>query len=226
MTRQIPAIFHRIWFGPREMPARYADYGRSWRIRNAGWLLWEHSYDDLPTPMVNQVCFDLAAERPAPTGGAKRDSIVQVQQADIASYEILWRYGGVYLNCDMEARRPLGNLLEHTTCAIAWEMDGEYPSNAWMAATPNHPFIGCVLDLLPDRMRQYGDFPVNEQTGPHLLRQALREYGGDDVTMIPSAVLMPFDFNHLDQADADFPDAIAVHHWGHRIPDHDLWGDD
>jgi hypothetical protein len=221
----IPHVFRRIWFGPRPMPARYEQYGRSWTDLNAGWELVDHGYGDLPAPMRNQPQFDAVPVRNPDPGGGKRDSVVQVQQADIASYELLWAHGGVYLNCDMEAVRPLSGLLDGVSCAVAWEMDGEFPSNAWMAATPRHPFLEVVIDLLPQRFTQFSLGPINEQTGPHLLKQALREYQGGAVVVFPSKLFMPFDFNHLDEAAREHPDAYALHHWGHRIPDTELWGD-
>jgi hypothetical protein len=219
----IPQTFRRIWFGPRDMPARYEAYGRTWVDHHPNWWLVDHGYGLLP-PMVNQAAFDDVLGRDIVNpGGAKGDTVRQVQQADIASYELLWALGGVYLNCDMECIRPIGELLDGATCVIAWEQDDEYPSNAFMAATPEHPFIGLVLRLLPGRLERFAHNPINEQTGPHLLREAWREYGGNDVRMVPSRFLMPFDFNHTDEAAADHHDAYALHHWGHRIPDEELW---
>ncbi len=95
-------------------------------------------------------------------------------------------------------------LLDDVSCAVAWEKDGEWPSNAWMAATAGHPFIRLVLDLLPDRIDARAAQSINEQTGPHLLAEAHRHYRGGDVTMFPSAMFMPFDFNHRNP-DGEYP---------------------
>lgn len=217
----IPKVFHRIWFGPREMPDLYRELGQTWLTMNPKWALVDHGYDNLPQ-MVNRAAFDAVPERCPNPGGGKANSVIQVQQADIASYELLWSHGGVYLNCDMQALRPLGGLLDGVTCAIAME-DDEYPSNAWMAATPGHPFVKLVLELLPRRMDSHWGSGINEQTGPHLLKQARQRYRGDDVVWFDRSMFMPFDFNHRDEVSRPWPDAYAIHHWGHQIPDEELW---
>lgn len=203
------------------MPDRYRKFGQSWLDLNPGWTLIDHDLSSLPE-MVNRDQFDAVPSRCPDPGGAKANSVIQVQQADIASYELLWTFGGVYLNCDMQAVRPLGGLIDDVTAAVAME-DHEYPSNAWMAAAPGHPFFGLVLELLPRRMDSHWGQPINEQTGPHLLKQALRRYQGSDVVQFGREMFMPFDFNHRDHADRRWPDAYALHHWGHRIPDDELW---
>lgn len=221
----IPRVFRRIWFGPREMPAAYHRYGDSW-VRHNGGVLVNHGYGSLPERMRNQEAFDAVgtSHQPIP-GGAKAGSVVQVQQADIASYEILWAWGGIYVNCDLEALRPFGDLLDGLTFAMAWEVPDVYPSNAFMAATPRHPFVGCIMDLLPRRMDQFERHSINEQTGPHLLREALKEYDGDDVTVFPQEWFMPYLPGEMHREGGEFPDAYAEHHWGHQTPDEQLWGE-
>ena len=104
----IPMQFHRLWYGPREMPQRYKDYGATWPKLNGGKLTDWLDY----RPAINRALFDTAGTTWQPNaGGGKQDSAVAVQRADIASYELLYQYGGIYLNTDMEARRPLGDLL-------------------------------------------------------------------------------------------------------------------
>ena len=220
----IPLVFRRIWFGPREMPTAYHAYGDSW-VRHNGGVLVNHGYGSLPTSMVNQEAFDAVGTTHAPNpGGAKAASVVQVQQADIASYELLWAWGGVYVNCDLEARRPLGDLLKPGVFHMAWEVPDTYPSNAFMACPARHPFLEVVLDLLPRRMAQFDRQSINEQTGPHLLRQALAEYGGSDVTVFPQHWFMPYLPGEMHREGGDWPEAYAEHHWGHQTPDDRLWG--
>lgn len=212
--------FHRLWYGPREMPRRYERYGATWTDLNGGTLTdWTDYRPTILGPTWDACGVDFHAN----PGGGKEGSAQAVQRADIASYELLYEHGGIYLNCDMEARRPFGDLLDGLDCFLVYELDGEYPSNAMMGAVPGHPFVLSVIDLLPQRLAALPGHPMNETTGPHLLRNALANWEGDPITVFPSRMFMPLSYDHMD---GEVPaDAYAVHHWGHKVPDEELWGE-
>ena len=54
-------------------------------------------------------------------------------RSDLARYDILWRYGGVYVDCDLEALRPIDDLLDVPGFA-GWETDGVWVNNAMASA--------------------------------------------------------------------------------------------
>lgn len=212
--------FHRLWYGPREMPKCYERYGQTWTDLNGGTLTDHTDY----RPTINGDIWDgCGTTFYANPGGGKEGTAQAVQRADIASYELLYEQGGIYLNTDMEARKPLGDLLDGLDVFLVYEVDGEYPSNAMMGATPEHPFVRSIIDLLPDRLQAFRGAPMNETTGPHLLRNALANWTGDPVKVFPSRMFMPYGYDDMGAAVSD--DAYAEHHWGHRVPDEELWGD-
>ena len=94
----IPKLIHRAWFGPREMPNEYVEYGEKWRDLNPSWHLIDWNYETVPQ-LINEDLFHECGTiwRPNP-GAAKTTSITQVAQADLLGYELLYSFGGLYVN--------------------------------------------------------------------------------------------------------------------------------
>lgn len=199
------------------MPELYRRFGAEWVDMHSGWELVDWSYDTLPA-LRNQELFDAIPAIGVNAGGGKADVGVPVQQADIASYELLEQFGGVYLNCDMAPVRSIEPLCAEHAAWVAMET-ATYPSNAAMAAEPGHPFFAAVIDTLPKRFWRMGGASMNEQTGPHLLAEVAARH---DVHRWPVHYFCGsgYDAHHTGVV---HPEAYAVHHWGHQIPDAELW---
>jgi len=213
----IPPTAHRLWYGPRLMPDLYARFGKKWAKVN------DHSVVDHLNyrPTILGELFDGCGSTWEPNpGGGKVNNVTAVQRADIASYELLYEHGGVYLNCDIEARRPIAELIDGLDLFLVME-DQHFVSNAVMGATAGHPFLRHVIDLIPDRIARMPGRPMNEQTGPHLLTEALATWH-EPVAVFPPWAFMGARCGERPGAD-EYPDAYAVHHWGHAIPDEELW---
>ncbi len=90
----IPRLFHQIWIGPDPLPLEFEAYRASWRAHHPEWefRLWEE--DNLPGDLRTAAVYE-RERRP-------------VERADILRLELLWKYGGVYVDIDMECLRPLG----------------------------------------------------------------------------------------------------------------------
>lgn len=196
----IPRRLHFIWLGP-PMPDHLAAYIVSWRDLHPDWdhHLWtEHELRWL----ANQSLFDHAEDHTPHVGQFR---------ADIARYEILHRLGGVYVDCDFEARRPIDDLLD-VGCFAAWEIDDVWVNNAILGATPGHPFLADLIDGLPANVTRTRGKRPNVMTGPQYLTPVYRRHA-DTVTVHPSRCFYPYLWNELHRAGEDFPDAYAVHHW-------------
>lgn len=163
---------------------------RLWTDEDFGWL-------------QNQALFDAASEISAGHEGQLR--------SDIARYEILHRYGGVYVDCDMEALRPLDPLLEHRAFA-AWELDGVWVNNAVLGAEPGHPMLAQLIRRIPAQCRRHKGKRPNRITGPHLVTPVARAHR-HTVELLPSLAFYPYGWDELDRADEDYPNSLMIHHW-------------
>lgn len=213
----IPNIAHRLWYGPKPMPDLYVEFGQKWGDVNGCQVL---DHKDYRPEILGDLWDACGTDWQTNPGGGKQGNATQVQRADIASYELLYTYGGVYLNCDIEARQPIAELVDGLDLFLVME-DGHFASNALMGAAPGHPFLRHVLDMMPDRIAAMPGAPMNEQTGPHLLTAALRTWPEKVVVFAPELFMgAPCGSR---PTEAQYPNAYAVHHWGHAIPDEELY---
>jgi mannosyltransferase OCH1-like enzyme len=151
-------------------------------------------------------------------GAAKANSIKQVAQADIAAYELLHLYGGLYVNTDMEPLKPIPDeLLEHPV-VLANEIDDWLISNAWMMSEPGQLLFDRIITVIPENIERETR-TIDWKTGPKLLtRIAHDEYPGTAV--LPARYCNPWTDSPTGQAHED---SICAHHWGHKNPDQELW---
>jgi mannosyltransferase OCH1-like enzyme len=195
----IPRVIHHVWVGD-PMPDRLTAYVRTWRDLHPGWdhVMWS-SFDWLD----NQHLYD-NAEAITPHVGQLR--------ADLARYEILHRHGGVYVDCDMEALRPIDDLLG-VQCFAGWETDGVWVNNAVLGCVPGHPLMRDLIDAAPASIEQNAGCRPNRMTGPHLLTPLARRHG---ITVHPSSFFYPYHFTQVGSRSHDYRDAYAAHHWWNR----------
>jgi len=215
----IPQIIHRAWFGPREMPQQYVEYDRRWKELNPNWQVIEWGYDNRP-PLINESLFvNCGTEWTPIAGAAKSTSIIQVAQADLLGYELLYRYGGLYVNTDMEPLRPIPDEFTQMDILLANEIDDWLISNAWMMSAPEQPLIRAVIDAIPGNIAKETR-SIDWQTGPKLLTR-IKEEQYPDTPVLPARFCNPWTDTPWGEP---HPDSICAHHWGHKHPDHLLWG--
>jgi mannosyltransferase OCH1-like enzyme len=215
----IPKLIHRAWFGPREMPNEYVQYGERWKELNPEWRVIEWGYDNRP-PLINESLFvNCGTEWTPIAGAAKATSIIQVAQADLLGYELLYRYGGLYVNTDMEPLRPIPDEFTQMDVLLANEIDDWLISNAWMMSAPQHPLIRAVIDAIPGNIA-VETRSIDWQTGPKLLTRIKQEQY-PDTPVLPARFCNPWTDTPWGQP---HPDSLCAHHWGHKHPDHLLWG--
>jgi mannosyltransferase OCH1-like enzyme len=215
----IPKLIHRAWFGPREMPRQYVEYGNAWKALNPDWQLIEWGYDNRP-PLINESLFvNCGTEWQPIAGAAKTTSIIQVAQADLLGYELLYRYGGLYVNTDMEPLRPIPDDFTEFDVLLANEIDDWLISNAWMMSAPQHPLMRSVIVAIPGNIATETR-SIDWQTGPKLLTR-IKEERYPDTPVLPARFCNPWTDTPYGTPHAD---SLCAHHWGHKHPDHLLWG--
>jgi mannosyltransferase OCH1-like enzyme len=177
----IPRVLHHIWLGADDWPGEAEERRRTWLDHHPDWehRLW--SEDVVPAGLRVEVYERL--RNPS-------------ERSDLLRLEILWRYGGVYVDADVECRRPLDPLLEGRDLLVATEK-GEVAA-AVLGATAGHPFIAQARAEIKPR-KSYG-WTVEEKTGAGFLAQVLA--GFPDVSPVPEVLA------HADEG----RDAYAVHH--------------
>lgn len=195
----IPRVIHRIWLGDTPMPAEFEAFGDSWARHHPGWEMKLWRSDDLP-PLRAQDLFDSATSL--------------AQKADIARYEVLLHYGGVYIDTDFECLRPLDELLDGAEVVIGTE-DGSLMTNALIGAVPGHPVLEAIVECLPASVAADPNGLPAVTTGPHLVTRVINSDAAlrSAVRVIAQESLYPYLWNECYRCDEEFPHAYAVHHW-------------
>lgn len=213
----ISRIIHQIWLGS-DLPAHLRRLVESWRTYNPSWeyILWDE--DKLSKiklqhrKLVDRTdCYGI--------------------QSDIIRCELLYQFGGVYVDTDFECLRPIDDLIacpdDCRECALLGNFGSRRLENSFLASSPQHPFFKLMLDRLPKSFEHYragerGSAVAVQATGPHFLTKAYRAYANPTKAsmLVASKYIFPFGFKRLlfmteINLHEKYPDAYAAHHWAH-----------
>jgi len=188
-TIQIPKTIHYIWFGDSPVPDKFKPYIESWYKYCPDYEIkeWnESNYDILTHPFMRETT---AANRPGFT-------------ADYARLDIIYRYGGIYLDVDVELLRNIDELL--FCSAFCGFQDANYIAlGLGFGASMNHPMIRAFRDdydsLTFTRMENPKSM-IKYTASPEIQTKKMQEFGlqqnGElqiinDMTVFPAIYLNP-----------------------------------
>lgn len=200
----IPRILHRIVLG--EEPPKAAAYWRRFRELHPDWRLITHR------DPLNPDAWPLTAPH-----WDKAISIVQI--ADMLRFEILLRWGGIYVDWDVEPMRPFDPLLGLESFA-AWQ-DPKNVAFGVIGAPAEHPAIRAALDEMLARIDagdptgQLGGWKFIAHCGNNVVTKVWP--GRSDMLLLPPGTFYPYYYNEKNRANEKFdltaPWSLAVHHW-------------
>lgn len=150
----IPRIIHQVW-GGGAIPDEVTRWMFSWRAMHADWqyILWR----DAPQWLVNRGAFDQAPS--------------WAQKSDVLRYEVLKRYGGLYVDADCQCHRPIDPLAEGDYLLVD---DGVGRcSAALVGCKEQSELMARCVSWLPMRTGE----PADRKTGPGLITDAADSLG-------------------------------------------------
>lgn len=140
------------------------------------------------------------------------------QLAGMVRLEAVWRWGGWYVDMDVEPIRSWRPLEVYEPALIIGTEDGLHLTDAVFGAPPRHPALRAVIDhvagLYAAADRDGRDFPGAQATGPLATTEVLS--GRPDVVVLPVEAFYPYSYLERHRAGEDFsaiPGCYAVHHW-------------
>ncbi len=195
---RIPKIIQQVWFGG-QVPEKFHALQQSWQDHHPDWeyRLWTDS--DIPgLKLHNQKLFDEAED--------------YAQQANIVRYEVLYRYGGVYVDMDFACFAPLDHL--HYAYDFYVGISNEpvlVLNNAIVASKPRHFLMkACVFEK-----------PVfwTKRLGPHYLTHQFFTTVNSQtrgVIALPCSYFYPLPFPVPENAAPlafQKPESLGMHMW-------------
>lgn len=186
-------------------------YADTWLAHHPDRTLVQWTDDTVPDlfPLHNQDIYDRAPEIAPNNVGQLR--------ADVLRYEILWRFGGWYVDADFRCLRPLTPFVEDLECFATFEKQDVWVANGLMGSVPEHPFIWRLIDGLAESVASHVGARPARITGPRYVTKLWRQHP-DEIEVLPEHLFYPY--GHRDVAkhpvDEDFPGCIAVHVWNNQ----------
>ena len=166
-SRRIPPLIFQTFKTP-ELPNLMYEAVQSWIEHNPG---FEYRFfdDDAQAAFIrDNFDPDVFSAYQKIEGGAFR--------ADLWRYCVLWIHGGVYADIDTVCRSDLTRSLRAEDAFVAPDTGGNVPSavfNAFIAATPRHPFLKRAIDRATGLVLSERPFVGYEMVGPANLGAAI-----------------------------------------------------
>ena len=146
--------------------------------------------------------------------------------SDYARADLLYRYGGIYMDLDVEMLRPIDDLL-YNDAYMSFESQDRIECGSGMGAGPGHPILKEVCESYEERPYLKTDGTWDNSTCPVrytkvIEKHGLRKDGGfqsvDDITVYPFEVLTgkSFDTGIIYNTQLSY---TVHHHNGSWIPD-------
>lgn len=203
---KIPKIIHQIWIGGKPVPEVFRPYMQSWidQHMGRGWYYKLWTDDDLAEfALDNQQFFDATENI-----GVK---------SDLLRYEILYRYGGVYIDTDYECLQPLDLFLAYDLYTALQPLDTGFAQLgiALIGCIPGHPILKHCIETIKDDWSRHG---ATVKTGPiHFSRSFYLVAGQSGMIDIafPAYYFYPQGCQQTDLLYEEWIEngAYAIHHW-------------
>ncbi len=173
------------WFGETELPESARTYIQTWKMK-------------MPTASiveVNEQNFDVTSHPYVMQAyRAKKFAFV----SDYARLQHLYKYGGIYLDTDVEMCQSLSELYSQTDVVLSmeyfeWELTGV--NTGTIIAPPKHPFIAEILATYDDQ--EFVDCGEATQTINERITQILIDKGMElknEVQYIEQVKLYPHQY--------------------------------
>lgn len=149
----IPKVIHYCWFGRNPLPESAVKCINSWRKFMPNYEIKEWNEDNFD---VNAIPYTAEAYQ------AKKYAFV----SDYARFWILYRYGGVYFDTDVEVIKPLEDLLERGAFMGAEELCKISPENL-----VGYPMINPGLGIAVEKNHSFYKRLVDYYSSIHFLDQ-------------------------------------------------------
>ena len=205
IKKKIPKKIHQIWIGPQKIPKRYLNWGKSWLINNPEWeyKLWTN-IEINQMSMRNRNLYDSTNNI-----GFK---------SDIARYEILYKYGGIYIDTDFECIREIPNNLRYFDFVACLGFDYT-PTilNGFLMSSKRSFIIKKIISELKLPNIDKEPMSIINSSGPKKLTNIYFKYHDNTSIILPSNYCYPYPSFLINSSISKQSEvssvSFAIHHW-------------
>jgi inositol phosphorylceramide mannosyltransferase catalytic subunit len=179
---RVPKIIHQT-YKTKTLPPDWEDTPKLWQEQHPGWQ-YEFWDDERNRAFIAEHYPWFLAQFDAYPNG--------IQRADAIRYFILYHYGGVYADMDIQPRRNIAPLLGDAEVVLPLTPNVGL-TNAFMASAPRSDFMRHVTEqLIPYANRWYHvtrHWQIITSTGPTFIWKVANSYGGPSrILRVPASV--------------------------------------
>jgi len=181
----IPKIIHQIWIGSKPAPTKLMD---TWKDKNPDFTYIRWNEKEIKKRKLLLTCLN------------KINEIEEINgQADIIRWEILYEYGGVFLDADSICIEPIDNILMSKKCFAGWENEEARPgliATGTMGFPPKHPLVKNAIDWIKENEVSFKktNKMAWHNVGPGLLSRMYETKLYNDLHIFPSYTFLPYHF--------------------------------
>lgn len=181
----IPKIIHQLWIGPKPAPTHFMD---SWRLKNPDFEYIRWTEAELEERGMQLRCTK------------EIDSMCEINgKADIIRWEILAKYGGVFVDADSICIEPLDESVMQYKAFASYESEEVRKglvATCAMGFYPNHSLCQDAVEWI-----LHNEISVEktgrrawQTVGPGLLTRLIQTQKYTDFTLLPSYYFIPTHF--------------------------------
>lgn len=204
-SAMIPKIIHQLWVGEKEAPSILME---TWKNRHPDWqyTFWDEKklIDEFPGGLENQQAFDVMAELNG--------------KCDIARYEILYKYGGFFIDADSICIKKLTDTLlrnDSFSCFENEDVRGSLVAAGYLASTKQNLLMRHLIDEIKTLSINPAFLKNNRAwltVGPWLLTTTICKHFYKKIRIYPSYYFIPVHYSGRTHPRAH--EAFAHQFWG------------
>lgn len=184
----IPKIIHQLWIGPKPAPIKLMN---TWKEKHPDfeYIYWNESEFE-----KRGIKFECQKEI---------DEIEEINgKADIIRWELLYKYGGVFIDADSICIEPFDEELMKKPCFAGWEQEkvrNGLIATGTMGFPVNHPLVKDAIDWIKcNNVTQKAGFMAWQSVGPGLLTRMYNTDKFKDLYIFPSYTFLPIHLTGLE----------------------------
>lgn len=190
----IPKLLHQIWIGPREAPLKLINTFKEHYQNKEGWkyLLWTNELVS-QLSLINRDLYDEAIKR-------KEYALA----SDILRYELLYKFGGVYMDADSLSLKRIDDHLLENEMFSCFENEIVRPlliGSAHLGSIPQNKSIKLAIDGLKKEGLNIFNQPGWITTGPMYFTKLVLE-NQLKIKLYPSYYFIPKHYTGAEYHDA------------------------
>lgn len=183
MDNKIPKIIHYCWFGKNPLP----------ELAQKCIASWKKYLPDYEIKEWNEESYDV---RKIPYTAQAYDSKKYAFVSDYARFDILYQYGGLYFDTDVEVIKPLGEILKRGAFAGV-ERAGSLAAGLGLASPAASPIYKEILDSYKNSSFLRDDGSMDLTTVVTRVSDIFRKHGFTDkneIQEVDGIVIYPTEY--------------------------------